>query len=109
MAYRVTAVGVCALAVMLVPNAGGTPGGTSYNVRYYQSGGVFFEETWVVPSSYPLATPAGCSYGRSSGSRRARWFRFPMKRAKRVTPMAPLSTRSAALLNAAVSTGAVPP
>jgi hypothetical protein len=46
-----------ALAVMLVPNAGATPSGTSYNVRYYQSGGVFFEETWVVPASSPLATP----------------------------------------------------
>ncbi|MBI3933488.1 MAG: hypothetical protein HY316_02270 [Acidobacteria bacterium] len=47
-----------ALAVALVPNAGGTPSGTSYRVRYYQSGGVYFEETWVVPSSLPLANPA---------------------------------------------------
>lgn len=47
-----------ALAVALVPNAGGTPSGTSYQVKYFQSGGVFFEETWVVPASSPLANPA---------------------------------------------------
>ena len=46
-----------ALAVALVPNAGGTPSGTSYRVRYYQSGGVYFEETWVVPGSSPLSSP----------------------------------------------------
>ena len=46
-----------ALAVALVPNAGGTPSGTSYRVRYYQSGGVYSEETWVVPASSPLANP----------------------------------------------------
>ncbi|MBI4464626.1 MAG: right-handed parallel beta-helix repeat-containing protein, partial [Acidobacteria bacterium] len=46
-----------ALAVALVPNAGGTPSGTSYNVKYYQSGNVFSEETWVVPSSSALPSP----------------------------------------------------
>ncbi|MBI2820386.1 MAG: hypothetical protein HYX73_10435 [Acidobacteria bacterium] len=46
-----------ALAVALVPNVGGTPSGTSYRVRYYQSGGLYFEETWVVPTSSPLASP----------------------------------------------------
>ena len=45
------------LAVALVPNAGGTPSGTSYRVRYYQSGGLYFEETWVVPTSNPIASP----------------------------------------------------
>ncbi|MBI4458520.1 MAG: hypothetical protein HY648_00500, partial [Acidobacteria bacterium] len=46
-----------ALAVALVPNDGGTPSGTSYNVKYYQSGSVFSEETWVVPSSSALPSP----------------------------------------------------
>ncbi|MBI3894476.1 MAG: hypothetical protein HY313_00955 [Acidobacteria bacterium] len=45
------------LAVALVPNVGGTPSGTSYNVKYYQSGSVFSEETWVVPSSNALSSP----------------------------------------------------
>ena len=40
-----------ALQVALVPNAGATPSGTSYNVKYYQSGGIYSEETWVVPIS----------------------------------------------------------
>ncbi|MGH9785089.1 MAG: hypothetical protein ACRD88_12990, partial [Terriglobia bacterium] len=40
-----------ALAVALAPNSGATPSGTSYQVKYFQSGGVFFEETWVVPTS----------------------------------------------------------
>lgn len=47
-----------ALAVGLAPNSGATPSGTSYQVKYFQSGGVFFEETWVVPTSSPLANPA---------------------------------------------------
>jgi len=47
-----------ALAVALAPNSGASPSGTSYNVRYFQSGGVFFEETWVVPASSPLGSPA---------------------------------------------------
>ncbi|MGH9657595.1 MAG: hypothetical protein ACRD96_03565, partial [Bryobacteraceae bacterium] len=47
-----------ALAVALAPNSGATPSGTSYQVKYFQSGGVFFEETWVVPTSSPLANPA---------------------------------------------------
>ena len=47
-----------ALAVALTPNAGGTPSGTSYNVKFFQAGGVFFDETWVVPSSSPVASPA---------------------------------------------------
>ena len=47
-----------ALSVALTPNAGGTPSGTSYNVKFFQAGGVFFEEIWVVPSSSPLANPA---------------------------------------------------
>ncbi|MCH7978797.1 MAG: hypothetical protein IH935_07455, partial [Acidobacteria bacterium] len=47
-----------ALGVALTPNDGGTPSGTSYGVKFFQSGGVFFEETWVVPSSSPLANPA---------------------------------------------------
>ena len=46
------------LAVALTPNSGGTPSGTSYGVKFLQSGGVFFEETWVVPASSPLANPA---------------------------------------------------
>ena len=46
-----------ALAVAMVPNSGGTPSGTSYHVKYYQSGGLFFEETWVVPTSSPIAPP----------------------------------------------------
>ncbi|MBI1956753.1 MAG: hypothetical protein HYS38_10195 [Acidobacteria bacterium] len=46
-----------ALAVALVPNQGGTPSGTSYTVKYYQSGNVFSEETWVVPSSSALPSP----------------------------------------------------
>ncbi|OFV92050.1 MAG: hypothetical protein A3H28_05055 [Acidobacteria bacterium RIFCSPLOWO2_02_FULL_61_28] len=46
-----------ALAVALAPNSGGTPSGTSYQVKYFQSGGVFFEETWVVPTSSPVASP----------------------------------------------------
>lgn len=45
------------LAVALVPNAGATPSGTSYRVRYYQQGGLYFEETWVVPASSPLTSP----------------------------------------------------
>ena len=45
------------LAVTLTPNAGGTPSGTSYRIRYYESAGRFFEETWVVPSSNPLSSP----------------------------------------------------
>lgn len=47
-----------ALAVALVPNAGAIPAGTSYNVQYFQSGGVPFSEVWVVPTSSPLANPA---------------------------------------------------
>ncbi len=46
------------LTVALAPNGGATPSGTSYNVKYYQSGAVFFEETWVVPASSPLGGPA---------------------------------------------------
>ncbi|MBI4463578.1 MAG: hypothetical protein HY647_02635, partial [Acidobacteria bacterium] len=45
------------LAVGLTPNAGATPSGTSYRIRYYESAGRFFEETWVVPTSSPLASP----------------------------------------------------
>ncbi|MBI4443517.1 MAG: hypothetical protein HY649_09115 [Acidobacteria bacterium] len=45
------------LAVTLTPNAGGTPSGTSYRVRYYESAGRFSEETWVVPSTNPLSSP----------------------------------------------------
>jgi len=47
-----------ALAVSLVPNAAGTPAGTAYTVRYYQSGVAFREEFWVVPASSPIASPA---------------------------------------------------
>jgi hypothetical protein len=39
------------LTVALVPTAGATPAGISYDVKYYQSGGVFYAETWVVPAS----------------------------------------------------------
>ena len=39
------------LNVDLVPNEGATPSGTSYNAKYYQSGSVYSEEIWVVPSS----------------------------------------------------------
>lgn len=47
-----------ALAAMLVPNAGGTPSGTSYRVQYFEAAGRFAEERWVVPSSSPLSSPS---------------------------------------------------
>ncbi|MBI2815448.1 MAG: hypothetical protein HYX72_00765 [Acidobacteria bacterium] len=47
-----------ALVVALVPNVGGNPGGTSYKVKYYQSGGVWAEETWIVPGSQTAVTLA---------------------------------------------------
>ena len=40
-----------ALSVSLVPTSGATPSGVSYDVKYFQSGGVSYQETWVVPSS----------------------------------------------------------
>ena len=47
-----------ALATSLVPNAGGSPSGTSYRVQYFEAAGRFAEERWVVPTSSPLANPA---------------------------------------------------
>jgi hypothetical protein len=47
-----------ALLVALIPNIGATPSGTSYTVRYYQSGAVYAEEFWVVPNSTPTAPPS---------------------------------------------------
>ncbi len=45
-----------ALQVALVPNAGATPSGTSYDVKYYQSTKIYSQETWVVPSSQTSVT-----------------------------------------------------
>ena len=47
-----------ALSVSLIPNAGGSPSGTSYAVTASQSGGITFKETWVVIASSPLVDPA---------------------------------------------------
>lgn len=52
-----------ALSVQLAPTVGATPAGTSYDVKYYQSGAVFYEETWVVPSS---AQPVGLAQVRAT-------------------------------------------
>lgn len=40
-----------AFSVALIPNAGSTPSGTSYNVLYKLSGVTYRNETWVVPSA----------------------------------------------------------
>ena len=52
-----------AFSVALIPNAGSTPSGTSYNAIYKLAGVPYREETWVVPSS---ATPVGLSVVRST-------------------------------------------
>jgi hypothetical protein len=54
---KTTTVTSGALAVELAPNAGATPAGTSYRVRYSQTGTLVGDEYWVVPTSSPLATP----------------------------------------------------
>jgi hypothetical protein len=52
-----------AFSVALIPNAGSTPSGTSYNAIYKLAGVPYREETWVVPAS---ATPVGLSVVRST-------------------------------------------
>src|SRR4051812_48593051 len=55
---KTVALNAGALAVALVPTAGATPTGVSYDVKYFQSGGVSFQETWIVPTSNALASPS---------------------------------------------------
>jgi hypothetical protein len=51
-------------SVLLVPNNGSTPSGTSYSVEIQlSSGGGYWRETWIVPSSVP---PVGLSGVRAS-------------------------------------------
>ena len=52
-----------AFSIALIPNAGSTPSGTSYNAIYKLAGVPYREETWVVPAS---ATPVGLSAVRST-------------------------------------------
>jgi hypothetical protein len=46
-----------AFSIALVPNLGSSPTGTSYNVEYHVSSGIF-RETWVVPSAGPVTLSA---------------------------------------------------
>ena len=56
LSYTIPASGVDSgeVNVSLAPNAGGTPAGTSYRVRYYLVNGASYAETWVVPASGPV-------------------------------------------------------
>ncbi|MBI3933486.1 MAG: hypothetical protein HY316_02260 [Acidobacteria bacterium] len=57
LSYTIPASGVDAgtVDVSLAPNAGASPAGTSYRVRYYLANGASYTETWVVPASGPVA------------------------------------------------------
>ncbi|MBI2820387.1 MAG: hypothetical protein HYX73_10440, partial [Acidobacteria bacterium] len=57
LSYTIPASGVDAgkVDVSLAPNAGATPSGTSYRVRYYLANGASYTETWVVPAAGPVA------------------------------------------------------
>ena len=54
--YTIPATGASTgvVVVSLYPNAGATPAGTSYRVRYYLANGASYTETWVVPATSPV-------------------------------------------------------